>query len=165
MKEFLIRLPGMARDKYPGNRKFFGKLRKRPPKHLDQMMVELHNETFRKTNCLDCANCCRTTGPLFTTADIERIARFLRLKPQKFIREYLKIDEDKDYVLQQVPCAFLGPDNRCAIYEVRPKACSEYPHTNRKKFHQISELTLKNVSICPAAFSIVEEMKRRIPLK
>jgi Fe-S-cluster containining protein len=101
---------------------------------------------------------------LFTDKDIERIAKHFRLKPQQFINQYLRIDEDNDYVLQQVPCTFLGADNYCAIYEVRPKACQEFPHTNRKKFQQISNLTLKNVAICPAAYNIVEEMKRRIKI-
>ncbi len=41
------------------------------------------------------------------------------------------------------------------IYDVRPKACREFPHTDRKKFHQIADLTLKNVAICPAAYNIV----------
>jgi Fe-S-cluster containining protein len=44
---------------------------------------------------------------------------------------------------------------------VRPKACREFPHTDRKKFQQISDLTLKNVAICPAAYNIVEEMKKK----
>jgi Fe-S-cluster containining protein len=74
----------------------------------------------------------------------------------------LRLDEENDYVLQSVPCSFLGADNYCSIYNVRPKACREFPHTDRKKFHQISNLTLKNVAICPAAFNIVEEMKKRI---
>jgi Fe-S-cluster containining protein len=47
---------------------------------------------------------------------------------------------------------------------VRPKACREFPHTDRKKFYQIADLTLKNVEICPAAYNIVEEMKRNLPL-
>jgi Fe-S-cluster containining protein len=50
------------------------------------------------------------------------------------------------------------------IYDVRPKACREFPHTDRKKFQQITDLTLKNVAICPAAFNIVEEMKKKLPL-
>jgi Fe-S-cluster containining protein len=78
------------------------------------------------------------------------------------MEHYLRLDEDNDYVLQSVPCSFLGADNYCSIYEVRPKACREFPHTDRKKFQQISNLTLKNVAICPAAFNIVEEMKKRI---
>ena len=84
------------------------------------------------------------------------------MKPSQFIDEFLRVDEENDYVLQSVPCTFLGADNYCSIYDVRPKACREFPHTDRKKFQQISNLTLKNVAICPAAFNIVEEMKKAI---
>ena len=85
------------------------------------------------------------------------------MKQQQFIETYLRIDEDNDYVLQSVPCPFLGADNYCSVYDHRPKACREFPHTDRKKFQQISNLTLKNVAICPAAYNIVEEMKKRLP--
>ena len=162
MEEILKNLPEKAKDKHKGNKKFFAKLRKKPPKDLDRQMQEIHEEEFSRTNCLDCANCCKTTGPLFTNKDIERISKHLKLKPQQFIEQYLRIDEDKDYVLQEVPCTFLAADNYCLIYDVRPKACREFPHTDRKDFHKISNLTLKNTPICPAAYNIVEEMKRRI---
>ena len=165
MDEILRDLPKKAKDKHNENKKFFAKLRKRPPKHLDLQMQELHEEEFKRTDCLTCANCCKTTGPLFTNKDIERISKHFRQKPAQFIANYLRIDEDNDHVLQQVPCTFLGEDNYCSIYEVRPKACREYPHTDRKDFHKISNLTLKNTAICPAAYNIVEEMKKRIKLK
>lgn len=165
MKKILQDLPEKAKDKHAENRKYFAKLRKKPPKRLDYLMRELHEAEFEKTDCLTCANCCKTTGPLFTNADVERIAKHLRLKPHQFILEYLQIDEDNDYVLQQLPCTFLDADNYCSIYDVRPKACREFPHTDRKKFHQISNLTLKNVAICPAAFNIVEEMKKAVHSK
>ncbi|MEP2937024.1 MAG: YkgJ family cysteine cluster protein [Gilvibacter sp.] len=163
MQEQLQQLPERAKDMHKENKKFFDKLNKKPPKQLDRLMQDLHQEEFERTDCLTCANCCKTTGPLFTDKDITRIAKYLRLKPQKFIETYLRVDEDNDYVLQQVPCSFLGADNYCSIYDVRPKACSEFPHTDRKKFEKISNLTLKNVAICPAAFNIVEEMKKRLP--
>jgi hypothetical protein len=162
MDEVIKQLPRQAQEKANENRKFFGKLRKKPPKDLDYIMQDLHVAEFRKTDCLECANCCKTTGPLFTNADVERIAKHFRMKPQKFIVEFLRMDEDNDYVLQNVPCTFLGADNYCSIYDVRPKACREFPHTDRKKFQQISDLTLKNVAICPAAYNIVEEMKKLI---
>jgi len=162
MEEFLNRLPKLAKEKQNENKKFFAKLKKKTPKNLDYLMQELHEEEFKRTDCLECANCCKTTGPLFTNADVERIAKHFKQKPQQFIDQYLRIDEENDYVLKQVPCTFLGADNYCSIYDVRPKACREFPHTDRKKFQQISNLTIKNVAICPAAFNIVEEMKRRI---
>ncbi|WP_077406666.1 YkgJ family cysteine cluster protein [Cellulophaga omnivescoria] len=162
MEEVLKELPKKAKERQNENKKFFTRLKKKPPKNLDYVMQELHEEEFTKTDCLTCANCCKTTGPLFTNADVERIAKFFRQKPQQFIQNYLRVDEDNDYVLQSVPCTFLGSDNYCSIYDVRPKACREFPHTDRKKFQQISNLTLKNVAICPAAYNIVEEMKKKI---
>ncbi|MEC4114378.1 YkgJ family cysteine cluster protein [Myroides pelagicus] len=165
MDKVLKQLPTLAKDKHNENKKYFDKLKKKPPKDLDYQMQSIHEQVFDRVDCLSCANCCKTTGPLFTNADIERIAKHLRLKPQQFIDQYLQIDEDNDYVLQQVPCTFLDAENYCLIYEVRPKACREYPHTDRKKFNQITNLTLKNVAICPAAFEVVEEMKKRIALK
>ena len=164
MNSILNNLAKEAKDKHIENKKYFDKLKKKVPKNLDYVMQELHEAEFKKTDCLSCANCCKTTGPLFTSADIERIAKHLRQKPQQFIEQYLRVDEENDYVLQSVPCTFLDHDNTCFIYDVRPKACREFPHTDRKKFQQISDLTLKNIAICPAAFNIVEKMKEKLPL-
>ena len=164
MDEFLKKLPKLAKESSKETAAYFAKLKKKPPKQLDYAMQELHDEVFKKVDCLSCANCCKTTGPLFTRADIDRIAKHLKMKSAQFVTQYLKIDEDNDYVLQQVPCAFLGADNYCSIYDHRPKACSEFPHTNRKKFHQITAITQKNITICPAAYQVVEAMKIKIKL-
>lgn len=162
MIEEIEQLPSKAAAERQSHKALFKKLKRKPPKDLDRIMQDLHEKTFDRINCLDCANCCKTTSPLFTDRDIKRISKFLKMKPRQFIDQYLIEDEDGDMVLQSSPCPFLFEDNKCMIYEVRPKACAEYPHTNRKKFHQITDLTLKNMSICPAAFEIVEKMKNKI---
>jgi Fe-S-cluster containining protein len=164
LKPSLNEIQKLAKDTHIENKKYFDKLKKKTPKNLDYTMQDLHDSEFKKTNCLECANCCKTTGPLFTLADIERVSKHLRQKPQQFIDQHLRIDEDNDYVLKSVPCTFLDSDNTCFIYDVRPKACREFPHTDRKKFQQITDLTLQNVAICPAAFNIVEAMKKKLPL-
>ena len=164
MQDQINNLPKLAKDKHKETKFFFTKLKKKPPKNLDYLMQDLHDHEFERTDCLDCANCCKTTGPLFTDKDIQRIAKSFKMKEQQFIASYLRLDEENDYVLQSVPCTFLGTDNYCSIYDVRPKACREFPHTDRKKFQQISNLTLKNVAICPAAYNIVEEMKKQIQM-
>ncbi|ATA76496.1 conserved hypothetical protein [Capnocytophaga canimorsus] len=162
MKTDFQQLKVLAKKQQDENKKFFARLKKKPPKDLDYQVQQIHDEVFENTDCLQCANCCKTTGPLFTNTDIERIAKHLRLKPQDFVSRYLYIDEDKDYVFQTLPCPFLDAENYCLIYEVRPKACREYPHTDRKKIYQISALTMKNTEICPAAFEVVERMKAKI---
>lgn len=149
-----------AKSKRKENKKFFQQLKKKKPGEIDALFNDTHEEVFACTDCLKCANCCKTTGPLFTQKDIERIASHLKLKPGKFVEQYLKVDEDNDYVLQQVPCTFLGSDNYCSIYEVRPKACREFPHTDDTKMQRHFNITVKNVEICPAVYEIVEKMKK-----
>lgn len=150
-----------AKAQQSEHKKFLNRIKQKPPKDFDRKMLEIHEKVFDQIDCLSCANCCKTTGPLFTQKDIERLAKLFRMKPSQFIEKYLRIDEDNDYVLQSVPCPFLGADNYCSVYEHRPKACREYPHTDRKKFYQINSLTLKNTLICPATYEVVEEMRER----
>ena len=85
------------------------------------------------------------------------------MKILDFTNQYLQRDEDDFMVLKSAPCSFLDlKNNECTIYDVRPKACAEYPHTNRRKFIQITDLTIENTSICPATFKIVEALKKRV---
>lgn len=151
-----------ALKKQKEHKKFLENLKKKPPRDLDYTVLEVHEEVFEETDCLQCANCCKTTGPLYTEKDIERIAKHLKMKPSDFEAKFLRTDEDNDKVLQTLPCWFLNEDNTCSIYEVRPKACREYPHTDRKKIYQINHLMIKNTIICPAAFSFVEKMMERM---
>jgi Fe-S-cluster containining protein len=142
------------------NKKFFDKLKKSLPKDLDQQFHQLHDEAFERIDCLQCANCCKTTGPLFTQKDVERLATHFRIKPSAFMQKYLHVDEDGDLVLNVLPCPFLGADNYCTVYENRPNACREYPHTNQRKMHTILKETYNNVSVCPAVFEMVEKLKK-----
>ena len=164
MDKIIEELPGKAKEKWIENKKYFAKLKRRKHKRLDPLMQEIHDEEFQHTDCLSCANCCKTTSPIFTEKDIRRISKYLKMKESRFIDQYLQRDEDDFMVLKTSPCTFLDHDNSCFIYDVRPKACSEYPHTNRKKFIQLTDLTLKNTEICPAVFNMVETLKEKLPL-
>lgn len=165
MEAFLKELPGLAKEKSQETKKYFEKLKKRTPNNLDFVVQELHISEFKRTDCLTCGNCCKTTSPIFTEKDIRRIAKYVKMKEHQFITTYLERDQDDFYVLKTSPCSFLDlNDNRCSIYDVRPKACNEYPHTNRRKFIQLTNLTMKNTEICPAVYNIVEALKKKLPL-
>lgn len=156
----LERFREQAKKKSAENKKFLLSLKKKDPRKIDDLFHTTHEEVFEETDCLTCANCCKTTSPIFYPTDIERVAKALRMKPGEFTEKYLRIDEDNDYVLKSSPCPFLDEDNYCKVYEDRPKACREYPHTNRKKMVQIMDLTHKNTLVCPAVLEIVERLKK-----
>jgi Fe-S-cluster containining protein len=92
-------------------------------------------------------------------SDIRRMAVKMKMKPAVFFETYLIIDDEGEYVFKQVPCPFLRSDNYCSIYENRPKACREYPHTNRKRFYQILDLAVRNSKVCPAVNNIFENLR------
>ena len=156
--ENLQELPNLAKKTAPSVKASFKKLQKKKPKDLDNFVHELHDEYFDQVDCLSCGNCCRTLGPRLSDRDIERLAKHLRIKPSEFVEKYLRIDEDNDYVFKTMPCPFLADDNYCLVYEYRPKACREYPHTNRRKFVQILNLSLKNRETCPVVYKISNDI-------
>jgi Fe-S-cluster containining protein len=131
-------------------------LKKRKPAQLDDLFHTKHVSEFKKMDCLTCANCCKTTSPIFRDADIRRISKHLRIKESKLIQDLLIMDDEGDYVLKKSPCNFLSSDNTCSIYDVRPLACREYPHTDRKNMYQILDLTVQNTLICPVVARIVQ---------
>ena len=159
MKEFLEQLPTLASNELNDNKTYFAKLGKKQVKQLDVVVHDLHDEVFDEIDCLECANCCKSLGPRITDRDIEKMAKALRIKGAEVVAQYLRIDEDGDYVFREMPCPFLASDNYCLIYENRPKACREYPHTDRKKFFQIRGLALKNTSTCPAVYEILKRLR------
>ena len=148
----------LAKTNFKSNQQQLKKWNKSKPKDLDQRFHTAHQKEFAKRDCLQCANCCKTTSPIFRQPDIRRMAKALRMKESQLVAQYLKRDEDDDYVHQSSPCFNLLPDNSCAVYEDRPLACREYPHTDRKNMYQIMDLTAQNTLICPAVASIVEKI-------
>ncbi|BDD10118.1 Fe-S oxidoreductase [Fulvitalea axinellae] len=151
-----------AKKRLPQYKDLGKKLRKMKPKALENMVHGLHHEVFENTDCLTCANCCKTTSPIFKQGDIERMASAVRMKSSQFIDEYLHLDHEGDYVLNEAPCPFLTYDNTCIVYESRPTACREYPHTDRKRFRQIVNLSVRNTQVCPAVKTIFDKLEESI---
>lgn len=121
-------------------------------------LPDLHEQAFEQVDCLQCGNCCKGYSPRFKTPDIKRIARHLRMKEGDLIETYLRLDEEGDYVMKKTPCAFLGHDNYCSIYEVRPSDCARFPYTDEDVLLKRPSITLKNSSFCPAVYYVLEKL-------
>jgi hypothetical protein len=154
------KLAMMARAARQEHAALVKRLSKTDSRKLDERVHAIHEAVFESISCLDCANCCRTLGPRITDADVQRIAASMRMKPSLFAARYLVLDKEGDYIFQSMPCPFLGIDNYCSIYNDRPKACREYPHTDQRRVYQVMKLTLKNSEICPAVFEILERLRK-----
>jgi len=127
-----------------------------------KQLPQLHKEAFEKVDCLQCAACCKNYSPRFKTPDVKRISRHLGMKESIFIETYLRVDEDGDFVVQSVPCPFLGADNFCSIYAIRPSDCARFPYTDEDVMIKRQKLTLKNASFCPITFYVLENLSNSL---
>jgi Fe-S-cluster containining protein len=129
---------------------------------LDKQVVEIDKTVWNDMNCMECANCCKTMTPTYKAADVKRISKHLGMSPQEFKDRWLKQErKTKDWVNKSVPCQFLV-DNKCSIYEVRPKDCSGFPHHTKKNFDLYNDMYIQNLGSCPATFMLVERLQERI---
>ena len=126
-----------------------------------KQLPKLHKEAFEKINCLECAACCKNYSPRFKTPDIKRISKHLKMRESEFIDTYLRLDDEGDYVAKTTPCPFLGADNFCSIYEVRPSDCIRFPYTDEDVIIKRPQLTIKNSTFCPIVYYVMEGLIKK----
>lgn len=143
--------------------KFLQKLDDIVPVDMHKLVAEVEKTVWQDVECLKCANCCKVMTPTFTTKDITRISAHLGMTPKAFKEKWLEKDPDNgDWVNKKQPCQFLGKDNMCSIYEVRPADCAEFPHHNKKPFDLYNDTFIQNLDYCPATFTLVNRLRKRV---
>jgi uncharacterized protein len=152
-----------AKDHDDENYRFLRSLKMQSPRRVDRIALELHQQAFGIVDCTRCANCCRTIHPIVNDEDIARIAKHLEMTEEEFIAAYLEHDEmEGRYRIRTTPCPFLGGDNLCAIYDVRPEKCRGYPFTDKPDFVSMTMTHADKAVVCPAVFYLVEQMKKQL---
>jgi Fe-S-cluster containining protein len=127
-------------------------------KKVLKVLPDLHEEAFSNINCLNCAACCKSYSPRFKMPDIKRISKYLGMKETELIDKYLYQDNEGDYVAKTKPCPFLGSDNYCSIYDVRPTDCARFPYTDEDVLLKRPLITIKNSTFCPAVYFVLEKL-------
>ena len=114
-------------------------------------------------DCTKCANCCRVATVELHKRDIEKLAKFLRITPAKFMKEYTVESEDEGFILKRTDeagCVFLD-GNDCTVYEVRPTTCEYFPHMIRGQGSIPSRMWqwIDRACYCPIVYNVLEKFK------
>lgn len=148
-------------DKQP-LKAFLTKLDEIVPEDLGTIAIEEDAKMWANTNCLECANCCKKMTPTFTPEDVKRISAHLKMSVKDFRNKWTYVEENGDTVNKTTPCQFLGVDNKCSIYEVRPLDCAEFPHHTKQPLDLYNDTLNQNLDYCPATFEFVSRLKKRV---
>ena len=128
------------------------------------MKLDAEKDVWLRTDCLDCANCCKTMSPTYTRKDIRRISRYLGMTESAFREKWLYKDKTGDWMNVKQPCQFLDTKtNLCGIYPVRPRDCAGFPHHSTKKMNtDYMHMYKQNVDYCPATYRLVESLMEKL---
>jgi uncharacterized protein len=153
-----------AAKRKPVLAKFLKKLGSSRIRGISAIALQAEKEAWEETACLDCGNCCKKMTPTFSKKDIHRIAKHFNMTYQQFFDKWLEKRRDGDITNVKQPCQFLGKDNKCSIYPIRPVDCAGFPHLNRKdiKYQAAEKVYTSNLSYCPATLSFVEKLEAAI---
>lgn len=101
---------------------------------LQQVPNEPWHHQGLRFECTGCGKCCTgAKGSIFIDQeDLEGMAELLNLSPKDFKRLYVKNRHNRLMLVEKkraegdYACIFLK-DNRCSVYQARPKQCRTYP--------------------------------------
>jgi Fe-S-cluster containining protein len=157
----LVQIRLLGEKKRAENERFRRHLKSRD--HSDRILRRIAEGIEEQIDCTACANCCRVATAKVAERDVERLARYFRVSPQKFLDEYCMEDAEEGAVLRRDDakgCVFLE-GNTCSVYDVRPETCQRFPHLVRGNGSIASRMwsMIDRASYCPIVYNALEAFK------
>jgi uncharacterized protein len=157
-----IRLQG--EKKRPENERFRKYLKSHS--HSDRVLRHIAEEIEEQIDCTQCANCCKLATVTLGERDVERLARYLRTTPAKFLADYTTISQDEGRILRRTAeagCVFLE-GNLCSVYDSRPDTCQRFPHLVRGQGSLASRMWqfVDRAAYCPIVYNSLEAFKEAL---
>jgi Fe-S-cluster containining protein len=137
--------------------------------HSDRILRRIAEGVEEQIDCRQCANCCRVATAKVNDRDIERLAKFLRIKPARFLADYVMESEEEGRILRrddQTGCVFLS-GNDCTVYEARPESCQRFPNVVRGTGSIASRMWefVDRACYCPIVYNSLEAFKEELKFK
>lgn len=131
---------------------------------VERRLKHLAEEIEDQIDCTQCANCCKVATTTLAPRDVDRLARFLRLKKDQFLEQYTTQSEEEGLILKRIDetgCVFLS-GNLCTVYEVRPGTCDDFPHLVRGNGSLQSRMwqMIDRACYCPIVYNTLEVWKK-----
>lgn len=160
-----IRLEG--EKKRPENERFRRFMKSQDSRdHSDRSLRRIAEGIEEQIDCTQCANCCRVATVALSGRDVDRLARYLRIPPKRFLADYTEMSDNEGRILrrdQAAGCVFLS-GNDCTVYDARPDICQRFPHLVRGQGSIASRMWqfIDRACYCPIVYNTLEAFKEEL---
>jgi uncharacterized protein len=159
----LVQIRRLGQQKRNENFRFRAYLKNH--RHSDRRLRRFGEEIEAQMDCTTCANCCRVSEVGITDRDVEKLAKFIGVTKEEFLRDFTQSDEEGDLILKKTEagCVFLK-DNLCTVYGARPQNCANFPHVVRGTGSIASRMWqfVDRAEFCPIVYNWMEKVKEDI---
>lgn len=157
----LVQIKMLGEKKREENLRFRKHMKSRD--HSDRILRRVAQEVEEQIDCLQCANCCRVATAKVNERDVERLSKYLRTKPARFLADYTVESEEEGVILKRdkkTGCVFLN-GNECTVYDARPESCQKFPHVVRGNGSIASRMWefVDRACYCPIVYNSLETFK------
>jgi Fe-S-cluster containining protein len=137
--------------------------------HADLNLRRIAEGIEEQIDCTQCANCCKVANVQLSERDVDRLARHLRIRPERFLTDYTTTSEEDGLILrrtEQAGCVFLS-GNECTVYDARPDICQRFPHLVRGQGSLASRMWqfVDRACYCPIVYNSLEAFKDELGFK
>jgi Fe-S-cluster containining protein len=155
----LVQIRRLGEKKLNDNRQFRAYLKRH--NFVERRFRHIAQDIEEDMDCRQCANCCRVATVKLQERDVEKLAKFFRIKRERFLKDYT-IESEDGVVLKrgESGCVFLS-GNDCTIYESRPHTCENFPHLIRGAGSFLSRMweMPDRATYCPIVYNSLEAFK------
>src|SRR5436309_5509118 len=95
----LVQIQLLGEKKRQENERFRRHMKSRD--HSDRILRRLAEGIEEQIDCTTCANCCKVATAKVSERDVEHLARYLRIKPAQFLKEYTTESEEEGTILRR----------------------------------------------------------------
>jgi uncharacterized protein len=159
----LVQIRRLGQQKRDENSRFRAYLRNH--RHSDRRLRRFGEDIEAQIDCTTCANCCRVSEVEITDRDVDKLAKFIGMTREEFIRDSTQRSESGELILKRTEagCVFLE-DNLCSVYEARPQNCANFPHLVRGTGSIASRMwrLVERAEYCPIVYNWMEKVKEDI---
>jgi Fe-S-cluster containining protein len=137
--------------------------------HSDRILRRIAEGIEEQIDCTACANCCRVATAKVSERDLERLAKYLRIKPARVVADYVEESAEEGMILRRdnkAGCVFLS-GNECTVYDARPESCQRFPHVVRGNGSLASRMWefVDRACYCPIVYNSLEAFKEELGFK
>ena len=160
----LVQIKLLGEKKREENLRFRKHMKSRD--HSDRILRRIAQGVEDQIDCLQCANCCRVATAKVNERDVERLSKYLGIKPARFLAEFTVKSEEEGVVLRRdenTGCVFLN-GNECTVYDARPESCQKFPHVVRGNGSIASRMWefVDRACYCPIVYNSLEAFKEEL---